>query len=471
MLQTDYTVGPYAGRVYVTAETSLPGSREIEDMQMRRRVVLFRSTDDGRSFIGPVEVARGNNTGMAAYNLLVFSDGTLFIPVSEYPNYGIDKASSVWKIRFATSSDGGVTVSTPQPITEIRFGGVETLRRMQKSGRVDQIGGPVFAMDSSNGKFRDRLYAAWNEMDNDRFRLMLTSSADRGKTWTAPKPVDSGAPAYASQFQPMIAVNSDGVLGISFYSTEGYPSRDKFDVYFAASNDGGETLQPKKRVSSEASQPFGSGNLRPGPMVRNERGMVTVFFVSALSRWVNGGDYIGLTADSEGTFHPFWADGRTGTYQLYTAPIRVESGPAAKSAPVERVAASLTERVSLIFDPIRYDAATSEVLIPVRFKNVSSDVLYPPFRVEIKELVHPYSVKAKLERSVPTILNAANGKNAEGAVFDYANVLGDLDRLAPNAVSNAVVWRLKAASPVKTDFYIGAEITGFVDKKKEDKVN
>jgi hypothetical protein len=470
MLVTDRTVGLYAGRVYVADETHLPNSKESEDLQMKRHVVLFRSTDDGRSFVGPVEVARGNNTGLASYNLLVLSDGTLFIPMSEYPNYGIDKTASVWKAQFATSSDGGVTFSPTRPIADIRFGGVETMRRIQKSGRVDQISGPVYTVDASNGKFKDRIYAAWTELDTDRFRLMLTFSSDRGKSWSPPKAVDPGAPAYASQFQPMIAVNPDGVLGISFYSTEGYPARDKFDVYFSASADGGETLLPKKRVSSETSQPFGAGNLRPGPYIVKERGMVTMFFTSAISRWVAGGDYIGLTADSEGTFHPFWADGRSGTYQLYTAPIRVETGPPpAKAAPADRIASSLTEKISLVFDPIRYDAQTSEVLVPVRLKNVSSDVLYPPFRIEIKELVHPYSVKAKLERSVPTILNASNGKTGAGAVFEYTNLLGDLDHLAPDAVSNAVLWRLKAPSPVKTDFYIGAEITGFIDKKKETK--
>ena len=66
MLITDHTFGSFAGRIYLTDESDVPGSKEMETLRMERRVVLFRSSDDGRSFIGPIEVARGNNTGLAA---------------------------------------------------------------------------------------------------------------------------------------------------------------------------------------------------------------------------------------------------------------------------------------------------------------------------------------------------------------------------------------------------------------------
>jgi len=142
----------------------------------------------------------------------------------------------------------------------------------------------------------------------------------------------------------------------------------------------------------------------------------------------------------------------------------LEDVPAAPSPDFETQEASLPDRVTLVFDPIRYDIDTREALLPVRLKNVSDDALYPPFRVEIKELVHPYSVKAGTETSVPTILNSSNGDTGVGAIFDYSDALGDLESLEPDAVTDAILWRLEAASPVKTDFYIGAEITGFVEQ-------
>jgi hypothetical protein len=365
------------------------------------------------------------------------------------------------------SSDGGVTFSPKRPIGEIRFGGVRTLREQQKSGRIDQITGPVFAVDSG-GKFRDRIYAAWTELDGDRFRLLFTYSSDRGASWSKPRPVVPAGPPYASEFQPVIATNPDGVLGVFFYGTEGYPQRDRFDAYFTASLDGGETFLPKTRVSSETSRPFGAGNLRPGPYVSTDRGMATLYLTSGISRWTDGGDYMGMTADPEGIFHPFWADGRSGTYQLYTAAIRVQSdAPPAKPAPALEKA-SLSEKIALAVDPVQYDQQKREVLLPVRLKNVSKETLYPPFTVEVKELVHPYSVKAGEKTSVPTILNSANGKGV-GATFDYSKACGGLETLEPEAVTDAVVWRLQAESPVKTDFYLGTEIQGSVAKKEERK--
>jgi len=300
---------------------------------------------------------------------------------------------------------------------------------------------------------------------------VLTYSTDRGKTWSAPKPVDANPPSYASQFQPMIAVNSEGALGVFFYDTDGHPKRDSFDASFTVSLDGGQTFLPKKRVSSEASTPFGPGNLRPGPYVMSDRGMLITYYTSGVSRWPDGGDYIGLAADSDGVFHPFWSDARSGTYQLYTAAIRVPSGEKASTPPAssERTSTSITDRVTLVFDPIRFDPQSREVIAPVRLKNTSKETLYPPFKVEVKELIHPYMVKSHEEGSVPEILNSSNGKTGVGAVFDYSKALGDLDSLPPDAVTNAIPWRLKAASSVKTDFYVGSEVTGSVEKKKESK--
>ena len=154
---------------------------------------------------------------------------------------------------------------------------------------------------------------------------MISHSNDRGATWSKPKGVDPPASASTSQFQQMIAVNSEGVLGVFFYSTEGFPARDQFDVYFTASLDGGETFQPKARVSSETSRPLGQGNLRPGPFVSRDRGMVVINTISGIGRWPDGGDYIGMTADSDGAFHPFWTDGRSGTY--HSIPARSGSRP------------------------------------------------------------------------------------------------------------------------------------------------
>ena len=198
--------------------------------------------------------------------------------------------------------------------------------------------------------------------------------------------------------------------------------------------------------------------------------MVIADFISGISRWPNGGDYIGMTADGDGMFHPFWTDARSGTYQLYTAAIQVTAEhPKEASAQAKRVQASISDRVTLVFDPIQYDQQKREVVLPVRLKNTSKEKLYPPFQVEIKELIHPYTAKAHEEQDLPVFLNASNGKTGVGAVFDYSKALGDLDVLEPDAVTDAIEWKIKTASPVQTNFHLGTVITGFVDSRSQEK--
>jgi hypothetical protein len=148
---------------------------------------------------------------------------------------------------------------------------------------------------------------------------------------------------------------------------------------------------------------------------------------------------------------------------------RKEASAAARAASEpkkERVSESLIGRVTLEFDPVRYDAQTRELSVPVRLKNVSDEPLYPPFRVEVKETAHPYTVKSGSDvPDKPAILNAVNGKEGEGAIFDYSNALQDLEALEPGGVTNSVVWRLRVKNPSKTDFHLGLEVTGFVQRE------
>jgi hypothetical protein len=46
-----------------------------------------------------------------------------------------------------------------------------------------------------------------------------------------------------------------------------------------------------------------------------------------------------------------------------------------------------------------------------------------------------------------TILNASNGKPAEGAVFDLSDALAGADGLLPGAQTNPVVLRLRLSNP------------------------
>jgi hypothetical protein len=201
-------------------------------------------------------------------------------------------------------------------------------------------------------------------------------------------------------------------------------------------------------------------------------------FYSAFSTWPDGGDYLGLAVDADGAFHPLWSDSRGGTFQLYTARIRVlqgaqpvEDGGGAAKPGSQRVSARVNDRVVLAYDPVAFDPVTKEVSIPVRLRNDSKSSVYPPLRVEVTETVMPALVENNQEELVshPSIVNAANGQSAKGAVFDYSNAVGTAGVLGPGEMTSAIVWRVRVEEPAKTMVHFGVEITGSVAKEENSK--
>ncbi|HVT60722.1 MAG TPA: sialidase family protein [Thermoanaerobaculia bacterium] len=300
----DRTMGARAGRVYLGALWGYPVYR----------VGVFRSDDDGRTWTGPVESANGGGElGVNVCPMQVLSDGALFVPYIDFEfklerHWG-DRVMHFWSV---VSTDGGITFSGPRPIVTVIY---------PETPPTHFQPFPMFAADTLGSTFRNRIYAAWNVVRDGRPQIVTAWSADRGKSWSDARPLP--AAASGEQFQPALAVNDQGVLGITWYETVGEGSGEGcahpgcFNEYFTASVDGGLTLLPPVRVSS----------------------------VPSYSRWRlstenshgNGGDYMGLTADREGAFHPFWADSRSGTFQIYTAVVKVEV-PAASTVPAAKSA-------------------------------------------------------------------------------------------------------------------------------------
>lgn len=470
MLAVDHTMGRFAGRVYLAGESGEhAGSKERVS-----RVVLYRSDDGGRSFIGPMTVAESRGTGLAVYPLAILSDGTLVVPMLRYPNPGQDKTTPVHSVECAVSTDGGVTFSAPRKIGDFYFGGYREFTKRKHMGRIDQMSGILFA-SSPNGPFRDRLYAVWTDFRAQNIpRLVLTVSKDAGRTWSPPRPIEPNGRAGSSQYQPMLAANGNGAVGVVWYDTRDFPERDRYDVYFAASIDGGESFLPSVKVSSQPSMPKGPGNVRSVPLANwdaaDRTKPLAMDFYSAFSTWPDGGDYSGLAVDSENAFHPLWADSRSGTFQLYTSRIAVEREavkPDEKPVSAARAPARVNDRVVLAYDPVAFDPATNELSIPVRLRNDSKQPVYPPIRVEVKETVMPALVENNSEEFAthPSILNASNGKSGEGAVFDYSHALGTSGVLRPGEMTDALVWRVRVEDAAKTSIHFGAEITALVDKE------
>jgi hypothetical protein len=293
-LVVDRFNGALPGSVYAVSQ----GSARDAGGRRRQATLVARSSDGGITF-GPATSVMLGNLWMTAMNPVVLSDGMLVVPWSNFGRIMAD-GEFAWLAReldwMVTSADGGKTFSTPLFVSDA-------------CGRTF----PVLAVDASAGLYRDRLY--WVCNDRTFEHVYLHYSADRGSRWSEPVVVnqDAGREPYART--AAIAVNRNGVVGITWYDGRGDKTGDVAfrcqELFFTASLDGGRTFLPDVRVSSAKNCPVTSANGEAG------------------RRWPAGGDYHGLVAAADGRFHVLWSDSRSGVYQVRAATIRVKAEAAA----------------------------------------------------------------------------------------------------------------------------------------------
>lgn len=296
------------GVLYVASLASRVESLGVNSPAGSEGVLILRSTDSGVSFKAAGFIAP-DDLGHQAENPVQLPDGTLVIPYGDYPLKQSHRLSSS-RMHVVTSTDGGQSFGLPRLVGDIprAFGGFFRI-----------------AVDGRSGEFSGRLYAAWNggDIGPDRRRgtrrdVRVASSSDGGLTWSAPRVLyASGAgPAYFTA----LAVAPNGTVGVGWVQHETEEdTADCYRVYFAASVDGGETFSPPKLVSDVLSCP----NSPEHNVALSSLGGRSIF-----QRWARGGDYIGMAATSDNTFHLVWVDGRDGPFQVYTATIVVgRNGP------------------------------------------------------------------------------------------------------------------------------------------------
>lgn len=303
----DASAGPSRGRVYVNGNNRVP--RTISDF------TLFRSADGGRSFDGPV-LRSEQRTVVATVmgNAVVSSDGTVVgVYVEDPSSAAMHQGSSLHAI---WSKDGGESLTGGAKIDDYVAGGE---RKGAIAGNAN--GEPALAIDGTTGRFKDRLSVVWPDRRSGHSEIRFASSSDAGRTWSAPRVIsDTPRGGMTDQFMPEIAVNPDGVVGVTWYDRREHPDNLGWDVRFAASFDGGASFGPSVKVSERgASFPAGtSRELPPRPSRPTEREQINA---GRDSFRFMGGDTAGLAADAAGLFHAVWVDNHTGAPQVWTATV------------------------------------------------------------------------------------------------------------------------------------------------------
>jgi hypothetical protein len=424
----DHTEGPYTGYAYMAVLHGFPVYT----------VSVFRSEDDGRTWWGPIEAANGGGLlGINATTPMVLSDGGLIVPYLDFEfrpeRRQPGQPSSLWTV---VSFDGGATFSAPRLVATRRFNDERGLG-----------GHPQLAADAGSGPFRDHLYAAWVDHEGPDPRIYVSRSVDRGETWSEPQPVDADAPDGSYQFQPAVAVNAEGLVGLTWFDTRGQENRDTFQQMFSASTDGGESWLPPVRVASTPSFRYAPGNHGFTQIAMKTGGdSLRISFLSPAARWSTGGDYMGLTVDQAGRFRPFWTDSRYGSYQIMTTTVEVVVDTSnAETVATEEV--DLTADVDVIFDPSHYESDTETLGLLVRIQNAGQREI----RSDLKLVVTGFGSGqgTELREFSPTILNSLNGLAGVGAEIDFSRAMGSSRRLLPGEISSPVEVRFRLQDPLR----------------------
>lgn len=417
----------------------------VSAMLRNWRLALFRSRDGGQSFTAPTIVTQGAaGSGVQGLKPIILSDGTIVMGFRRFQAAPLGERNPAGEEILATiSRDGGHTFSTPQRIASYTMHAGYRFGSQHQSIEVE--------VDATSGRFRDHVYLVWSDAVGDHYRVRFSRSTDRGATWSAPRALDNGVPA-SEQIRPAIAVNKDGVVGVSWFDSrvaDGGRGPMGYDEFFAASFDGASTFQPGARVSRVTSTLHPPGNAVLKPTIDSMRrpsasGELGLAMSETDDRFPDSGDYQGLTADASGDFHPFWSDTRTGSSQAWTATIKVGDVPMPAAIHTAATSTSPLVNMEYVLDPARVDRAAGVEEIPVRLRNSSDAAVCGSLIVQIRSITADHGVTG-----VPQILNSGNGLSDNGAEIDYSRSLGDFPCLDPGAVTDAVVWKVKIPDPTK----------------------
>jgi hypothetical protein len=204
------------------------------EWQMDRSIMLFaRSTDQGRTWSAPIRVStqagypRDDNGDVVGFMGIVGPRGTIY---------------AVWNwgstIVLAESHDGGRTFAPSRPVMKVGppyFGGTGGVPGV---GRV--FGFPQVGLDPHSG----RLYLSWSDYRNGDIDVFVASSADRGRTFSAPVRVNSDSLHDGrDQFFQWMAVDPvTGDVYVQFYDRRGDPENQRTGFTLARSTNGGRTF-------------------------------------------------------------------------------------------------------------------------------------------------------------------------------------------------------------------------------------
>jgi hypothetical protein len=429
----------YSGRIYVIAQTAY---RTLGTGNRRSDLTLYRSLDQGKHFDPPARLApTDERSTLHPGNAVILSDGTLVSALIEIRR-SLDEQGKPGSIKFdprvpnaklhvVKSEDGGDTLSNLATIADVNI----------RWPRETINSHPSLAVDRYSKDFNDRLYVTWADTQAGRTEIFFSYSTDRGKSWIKPKTINDNHSFESSlegpdDFMPSVAVNNGGVVGIVWYDRRNSPDNIGWEARFTASLDGGDTFLPTVRVS-EAPMAYGQQWSLRGFAAAGKQATSDPL---NLKLWLDlfsfdAGHTGGMAAGAKGIFYPLWIDNRTGTRQVWTAPVKVE-GVVSRNGSEELARFSdASSKATLILSNMIYDPNNLTVSTDAELKNLSQEILFGPIKLRALRL------QSEMARKVE-IMGADNGMKEAGAVWDLTQLLVN-NQLKPGEISKRIKLSFK----------------------------
>ncbi len=294
MVSDNSFTSPNQGNIYVAFVSIKNITSPVQDYEItfQRKVAGQESFDLNNAIVLNTE----------NYNIAQFTsidtdrEGNIYVTFladdNEDPNQ--------YAIYMVKSTDGGQTFSPEQKVQDFAFAEIGN-----SAGEIEGIGAqrlypsPHIGIDKSGGEYDGRLYVAYTSTtapgsETDGYDIYMTTSDDKGDTWSSARIVNDDSDPLTEQFYSAINISNGGEVSLSWYDgRDAVANSSDINYYLGVSKDGGQSFEQIK-VSSEASDFSQIGSLNQG------------FGIGEYNQVVSTDKYV----------IPFWSDGRSNNGEI-----------------------------------------------------------------------------------------------------------------------------------------------------------
>jgi hypothetical protein len=220
----------------------------------RTAIELVVSTNGGGSWSSPTVVAAvcGNPFVQGSQVAVDKNTGTVYVA---WESFAADFYTR--EIDIANSTDGGATFSTAVKVSNVNAVGDGDFD-YGIQGFIRDFDFPSLAI--GKGTHAGTLYITWNDGDNrvpDAWMeeinflygigdgkygfsdVLFTSSTNGGSSWSSPTKVNGSSAAPADRYQPGVATDRSGAIGVCWYDRHRDANNFLIDRFCGKSTDGG----------------------------------------------------------------------------------------------------------------------------------------------------------------------------------------------------------------------------------------